>query len=357
MHERVRDAFGGKPVFIGEVGWPSAGRRREDAVASRVDQARFVREFMSAAAERRLRYNVIEAFDQPWKRRLEGTVGGAWGLQDAAGAEKFPLYGAVSEDPHWLRGWQAMGIGAIAFLVLGLVRAPRLRASGVLFMPLAGAATGAAWAAHRTMLQAGVRDTFEAVVGYGFAGVATLAGALTSLALARWLDGHRVPVPAPLVAVWRWFLTNRSEFGHLERWLGTLRFLVLFGAALTCLLLAFDPRYRDFPVAGFAPPLAGFALLAWAASPGDRARSATTEERLLAGLIAASLPVIVWHETFANTDALKWVALCAAGALAVGVPRRPRRDEQADDERKDPGLLPVEHEARTSEAGGRDGHP
>src|SRR5438876_920503 len=33
----------------------------------------------------------IEAYDQPWKRQLEGTVGGYWGLLDSARRElKYP---------------------------------------------------------------------------------------------------------------------------------------------------------------------------------------------------------------------------------------------------------------------------
>ncbi len=121
---RVREAFPGKEVFIGEAGWPSKGRRREGAVPSRVNQARFVRELANAAAARGLRYNVIEGFDQPWKRRLEGTVGGFWGVLDADGREKFPLRGAVAEDPEWRRGLLASGAGR------GALRVRRRRGAG-----------------------------------------------------------------------------------------------------------------------------------------------------------------------------------------------------------------------------------
>ena len=112
IRSRVRAAFPGRDVFIGEAGWPSRGRRREGAVPSRVNQARFVRELANAAAAHGLRYNVIEGFDQPWKRRLEGTVGGFWGVLDADGREKFPLRGAVAEDPDWRRGLLASELGA-----------------------------------------------------------------------------------------------------------------------------------------------------------------------------------------------------------------------------------------------------
>jgi glucan 1,3-beta-glucosidase len=42
-----------------------------------------IHEIIALAKRDNFRVNVIEAFDQPWKRRLEGTVGGHWGLFDA----------------------------------------------------------------------------------------------------------------------------------------------------------------------------------------------------------------------------------------------------------------------------------
>ena len=47
--ESMRRMFEGKEILIGETGWPSAGRSREAAVASRINQARFFREFSVAA--------------------------------------------------------------------------------------------------------------------------------------------------------------------------------------------------------------------------------------------------------------------------------------------------------------------
>ena len=77
-------AFPGKEILIGETGWPSAGRMREGALPSRTNQARVVSEILALAKRENFRVNLIEAYDQPWKRQLEGTVGGYWGLIDAA---------------------------------------------------------------------------------------------------------------------------------------------------------------------------------------------------------------------------------------------------------------------------------
>ena len=93
----VGEHFAGKKILIGETGWPSAGRQREESKPSRVNQARYIREFVHRAHAEGWDYNLIEAIDQPWKRRLEGTVGGFWGMLDADSLEpKFPLAGAVA---------------------------------------------------------------------------------------------------------------------------------------------------------------------------------------------------------------------------------------------------------------------
>jgi glucan 1,3-beta-glucosidase len=79
----VRQVFGNrfapKDILIGETGWPSEGRQRETAVPSRVNEARFIRGFVALAEANGWHYNLIEAFDQPWKRASEGAVGGYWG--------------------------------------------------------------------------------------------------------------------------------------------------------------------------------------------------------------------------------------------------------------------------------------
>jgi exo-beta-1,3-glucanase (GH17 family) len=346
---RVRAAFPGRDVFVGEAGWPSKGRRREGAVPSLVNQARFVRELANAAAPQRMRYNVIEAFDQPWKRRLEGTVGGFWGVLDAAGREKFPLRGALIEDPSWRQGLVAAGLGALLFAFAGV--AARSRWRGIVLLALAGAALGAAAAAQREMIVAASRDAFELALGIAFAAISAAATLLAALGLARWLEGRAPLSPAPAAAVAAWFNTNRSRFSATERLLGILRFALLFGAAATALALAFDPRYRDFPLAFAAPPAVALAALAWVAGA-----SADVEERALAAVLAAAAPVIVLREGLANADALAWAALCLA--LAASVWRvsahtdTPREHEQAGERPDGAGGGRVQHQPRGAEASG-----
>jgi exo-beta-1,3-glucanase (GH17 family) len=49
---------------------------REGALPSPANQARFLSGVVSLAKAENWQVNLIEAFDQPWKRMLEGTVGG-----------------------------------------------------------------------------------------------------------------------------------------------------------------------------------------------------------------------------------------------------------------------------------------
>lgn len=80
VHAQVKRAFGNQAVWLAETGWPAAGRARAGAVPGPQQQARFLRELRQQLGRTGIDYNVIEAFDQPWKRRFEGAMGGAWGL-------------------------------------------------------------------------------------------------------------------------------------------------------------------------------------------------------------------------------------------------------------------------------------
>lgn len=100
-YNELRRKYPDKHILIGEIGWPSDGPWRRGAEASQVNQAKFLRSFFNVAARERLDYYIMEAFDQPWKRTLEGTAGAAWGMWDAMRQPKFPLSGGILEVPDW----------------------------------------------------------------------------------------------------------------------------------------------------------------------------------------------------------------------------------------------------------------
>ena len=101
IYKKVQARFPDKKIVIGETGWPSDGRMRSDARPGRVEQVKYFSIFRQAAEREGFDYNVIEAFDQYWKARQEGTVGAAWGLLDAQRHDKFELGKPVRAEPHW----------------------------------------------------------------------------------------------------------------------------------------------------------------------------------------------------------------------------------------------------------------
>jgi exo-beta-1,3-glucanase (GH17 family)/cellulose synthase/poly-beta-1,6-N-acetylglucosamine synthase-like glycosyltransferase len=144
IYERLRTAFPGKHIVIAEFGWPSSGFNLKAAMPGEITQAEVVREFTSRANARGIDYNLVEAFDQPWKGVLEGSVGPYWGLFDANRTPKFQFAGPIEE-----RTWNQRMIAA---LLLGfLLSLPIFRVRGATFLQaviLAAAANGVgAWSA------------------------------------------------------------------------------------------------------------------------------------------------------------------------------------------------------------------
>ncbi|MEQ1546380.1 glycosyltransferase [Methyloglobulus sp.] len=129
-------AFPNKPIVITEVGWPSDGQARKQATASKTNQAKFLREFLNRAAKEKLAYYVIEAFDQPSKMTLEGTVGAYWGIFNADRQLKFPMDGGVLALPAW-KHW-ATGAAMFSVVLMGLFLFTRksIKLPGLVFFGL-----------------------------------------------------------------------------------------------------------------------------------------------------------------------------------------------------------------------------
>ncbi|HQQ63373.1 MAG TPA: hypothetical protein PLF22_07345 [Pseudomonadales bacterium] len=94
--QRIKTAFPGKPILVGETGWPTEGRSRGPAGANLLTAAQYVRRLPVLAEQYGFDYNLVEAYDQPWKAQLEGTVGARWGVFDGDRKLKFAFSGEVS---------------------------------------------------------------------------------------------------------------------------------------------------------------------------------------------------------------------------------------------------------------------
>lgn len=99
--EILKQLFPKKHIVIAEVGWPSNGRTRKAATADEAEQAKFLRRFLERAAQKKYTYYVMEAFDQPWKRTNEGSVGAYWGVYDAQRNPKFEFVDPIIGLPEW----------------------------------------------------------------------------------------------------------------------------------------------------------------------------------------------------------------------------------------------------------------
>jgi glucan 1,3-beta-glucosidase len=294
VYAQMKQAFPGREVMIGETGWPSAGRPRRAASASLVNEARYLREFLQYAGSVSMPYNVIEAFDQPWKRAQEGTVGGYWGIFDVHARPKVSMEGPVVEEPHWLWGWAAGAGGALLFGLAGLWRRDWRGARGWAVLALGGFASGAALAwQYRQMLYA-CRNTLEWTLSGGACAIALG----TAIVLARWIAGCLAGAP------------RRPAPG------GWLRFGWLFALALEGLLLVFDGRYRDFPLGLVALPCVGYALAGWLEGFRQTAGLAV-EERFLAFWLPALAAMVVVQEIGLNPVAWLWLGLNLAIALPI----------------------------------------
>src|SRR5947199_5891606 len=140
FYDKLRSAHPGKRIVIAEFGWPSAGYNMRDADPGRIEQATVLREFVSRAEAYGIDYNIIEAFDQPWKT-AEGGVGMYWGLFDASRNAKFAWTGPVSDPDHWKIGAIAVLLGLLLSLLL-LAR-PRAAAAEAIAPAVAANAAGA----------------------------------------------------------------------------------------------------------------------------------------------------------------------------------------------------------------------
>ncbi|VVP92408.1 hypothetical protein PS910_03004 [Pseudomonas fluorescens] len=297
----VRKAFGTrfapKDIVIGETGWPSEGRQRETALPSRVNEAKFIRGFVAMAERSGWHYNLIEAFDQPWKRASEGAVGGYWGLYDADRQDKGILEGPVSNLPLWPQ-WLLAGV--LLFGVTLLLAGPARDRRGALLLPLLAALGAACLGLWGELMRTNARFAEEWIWALLLAGLNLLVLAHGALGLVR-CAGWRQRAFAWLEARASWWLTAAG-----------------FAAAVSMLAMVFDPRYRSFPSAALLLPALVY-LLRPVAGP-------RSEIRLLAIIVAVGILPQLYQEGLSNQQAWGWAAVSVlmAGALYRGITRTPQ---------------------------------
>ncbi|MDI3471504.1 MAG: putative beta (1-6) glucans synthase [Pseudolabrys sp.] len=309
IRTRVAKAFPGKDILIGEVGWPSAGRMREGALPSPVNQAKVLQDVLIRAKRSHYNVNLIEAFDQPWKRLLEGTVGGHWGLLDSTTREfKFTWGEPVSSHPYWR--WQAAGgivFAALIFLAAALTRRKTGTVStwvGVAIIAVGGGAT-IGWTIENIPLES---------LGVG-GWVRSLAQAVVAIAaplLAAWALRAEISMPrfSSILAECALLRTRPLAFA-----LGFVLIATTVLAAIAAVGLTFDPRYKDFPFAPLTGAVAPVFVLSLFGPRGAGVRGAA--EIAAAAVLAVCAVYVVFNESFANWQSLWFCATLAALALTL----------------------------------------
>jgi glucan 1,3-beta-glucosidase len=312
IRRRMAVAFPGKEILIGETGWPSQGRMREGALPSRTNQARVVSEILDLARRENFRVNLIEAYDQPWKRELEGTVGGYWGLFDSARrALKYPPGIPVSNYPAWKL---QMGCGmALSILVFGagwltLRRRPwKPRLASWIAVGICATTAG-------ILLGVAADKVFYESYGVGGWlgwGALLLAGVASPLLCANALMMGRA-LPTFLELLGPRAARTRSGMTVI---LGLVLVITVLIGAETDLGLVFDPRYRDFPFAALTMAVVPFSILTLLNRPQDGIRPMA--EAVFAGLLGASALYTLFNEGKDNWQSLWTCAVYLLLALTL----------------------------------------
>ena len=332
MRKQMVVAFPGKEILIGEAGWPSEGRMRDVALPSRINQARFISELLERARAEKFRVNLFEAYDEPWKRYWEGTVGGYWGLYDGVQRNlKYPAGAAISNYPSWK--WQmACGLLLCICIFAAALLASRHRPSSPRLAAWVAVATSAT--VGGTLLGIGVDKMLYESFGPGgwlLQGLLLVAGILAPLLSAIALMSGRA-LPAFLQLLGPQVLGPhglRPSEGRLPSFMTTMLGLTLIVttliAAQSAVILVFDPRWSDFPFAALTMAAVPFCALAFL----NRAKSGARPlaESVFAGLFAVAALYTAFNEGPHNWQSL-WT--CAAFLLLGGTLWQARYVDAAD---------------------------
>jgi exo-beta-1,3-glucanase (GH17 family) len=312
IRQNMAVTFPGKEILIGETGWPSQGRMREGALPSRTNQARVVSEILQMANRENFRVNLIEAYDQPWKRQLEGTVGGYWGLFSSERRElKYPPGEPISNFPFWK--WQ-MGAGFLLSLIV-FVSAWATTRRRPWTPPLA------CWiAVGLTATSAGCLVGIAAdkifFESYGVGGWLQGGALLAASIVASIFGANAIISGRPLPT----FLDLFGPRGEGERLAASMRLLGLslvvtaLIASETALGFVFDPRYKDFPYASLTMAVVPFAGLLLNRPQAGRRPIA---EAVFAGLLTIAAAYVGYNEGPDNWQSLWTCAAYIAFAITL----------------------------------------
>ena len=321
IRKKVAAAFPNKDILIGETGFPSAGRMREGALPSPSNQAQVIQGIIALSKRDNFRVNVIEAFDQPWKRKLEGTVGGHWGLFDAySRTMKFAWGEPVSDHPFWQQ--QIAGGVMMAALVFIAAMLGRFRTKESMTSPaLRWVSVGGVAALAGIFVPLAVEKVPLESLGIGGwvrSGILLLLAIGCPLAVAAALTRQRAITTFANILTW----PLRSFECRLIPVVGFLLVVLTLVSLQVALGLVFDPRYKDFPYAPLSAAIGSLFILSLFQNAANAPRAPA--EQIAAGVLALSLIYILFNESFLNWQAVWLCGLLAALAFTLSTVRDAR---------------------------------
>ena len=267
-----------KNILIGETGWPSEGRMREDAHPSKINQALFVREFVQLAVKNNWDYNIIEAFDQPWKRVSEGAVGGFWGLFDKDRNDKNVFAGDVSNFPNYK--YLAFGTLALILLFSSLLKNKEISTKRLIAFSSVNTIFAILFVLQIEQYNLTTRTFFEEI------------WALLILAV------H--------IAIYYFFLLNIVKNKEND----SIPISLFYSSAILMLItnigLAFDGRYKNFEIYVFMISAISFL---WAYRNKISELNFGKFEKVLSLLVIISSAYTIYNETIVNIFSNVWIII------------------------------------------------
>lgn len=283
-----------KKILIGETGWPSEGRAREDAIPSKINQALFVREFVALAQREGWNYNIIEAFDQPWKRVSEGAVGGFWGLFDKDRVDKNVFGGDVSNFPNY----KLLALASLTLVLLFslLLKNAQIRTREIFLFSTLNTLFAILFTLQMEQYSVTARTTLEFIWAFLVMSVHALIYyfTLAYIAFDRKLE----------VVAFREIFAKKIKGPDAS--LTLLFYATSLLVTIITISLAFDGRYRNFEIYAFSISFISFLWL-YRGVYGELAFGLF--EKVLFVVLAATTIMVFVNETYLNLFSNLWVVI------------------------------------------------
>ncbi|MDK9693555.1 MAG: glycosyl hydrolase [Sulfurimonas sp.] len=291
-----------KKILIGETGWPSEGRAREDAIPSKINQALFVREFVALAQREGWNYNIIEAFDQPWKRVSEGAVGGFWGLFDKERMDKNVFGGDVSNFPNY----KLLAFGSVALVLLFslLLKNAQIKTREIFLFSTLNTLFALLFTLQLEQYSVTVRTALE----FAWAFLVMSVHALIYYFMLAYIAFER---KVQIVAIREIFA---KKIKGPDASLTLLLYATSLLVSIITISLAFDGRYRNFEIYAFSISIISFLWL-YRGIYRDFAFG-LFEKVLFLVLVVTSIIVFV-NETYLNLFSNLWVVIALGFAYLL----------------------------------------